>query len=471
MYSGDGVLRQVADATATAGAIAYDTLVADVLSARPRNEVVVDLYSPTDKSAIQVFSQVGGLLTVADTKVDNSTRTHKISLAAGDVTAEGDTEIIAANAGEFTGTTAFRHTDPSIDIYKQTGGGDKLNGVTRRQVGGAEMANDAPALVVADLGYVGKSRHPVDASASAAHNSTEVAGFAPHVDCSDCHNVHDSTTATAAAPFASGPLKGAWGVSIENAPATFITYTEKQGVDRQYEICLKCHSGWTPLPGRRNIASEVDTRNPSFHAVEGASSASNATASSFTSATPAWTNDSVLYCTDCHDQSDPAAARGPHSSSYSSLLKKPYFGASSNNPDVLCYSCHKETVYYDGSEDGIAASTSHFYNTAQAGQGEVAKKHRLHVLELGLVCDTCHASHGSRHSRISSVRMWGTRMTRVGAAATTSATATPARRYSYRSTDSLGPRGRLRDDVDLGPHFDSREEVLDVPHVHTHAPV
>ena len=177
VFSGDGVLRQVADATATAGAIAYDTLVADVLSGRPRPEVVVDLYSATDKSAVQVFSQVGGILTVADTKVDKDDRTRKISLAAGDLTADGDVEIVAANAGEFTGTTAFKHVDPSIDIYKPTGSGDKLNGVTRRQVGGAEMANDAPALVVANLGYVGRSRHPVDAAAAARHNSTEVAGF------------------------------------------------------------------------------------------------------------------------------------------------------------------------------------------------------------------------------------------------------------------------------------------------------
>jgi Doubled CXXCH motif (Paired_CXXCH_1) len=395
VYSGDGVLRQVADATATAGAIAYDTLVADCLSGNPRPEVVVDLYHATDKSAIEVFSQIGGILTSVDSKTDNSARTHKISLAAGDLTADGDVEIVAANAGEFTGTTAFNHVDPSIDIYKPTANGQKLNGVTRRQVGGAEMANDAPALVVADLGLVGKSRHPVDAAASASHVSTEVAGFTPHVDCSDCHNVHDSNATTTTAPAAGGAIKGTWGVTVENAPATFITYTEKQGVERQYELCMKCHSGWAPVPGRRNIASEMDTRNPSFHAVEGPTGVSIATPGSFVPATPAWSNDSVLYCTDCHDQSDATAAKGPHSSDYSSLLKKPYFGASSNNPDVLCYACHKATVYYDGSEDGVAASTSHFYEVTQAGQGDVAKKHSLHVLQLGLVCDTCHASHGS----------------------------------------------------------------------------
>jgi hypothetical protein len=214
IYSGAGVLRQVADATATAGAIAYDTLVADVLGGVARSEVVVDLYHPTDASAVQVFSQSGATLVVADTKVDKDVRTHKISLAAGDVTADGDVEIVAANAGDFTGTTAVKHVDPSIDIYKQTGNGQKLNGVTRREVGGAEMANDAPAMVIADLGYVGKSRHPVDAPAAAVHDSTEVAGFTPHVDCADCHNVHTSDQTEASAPAASGAIKGAWGISV-----------------------------------------------------------------------------------------------------------------------------------------------------------------------------------------------------------------------------------------------------------------
>ncbi len=390
VFSGDGVLRQVADATATAGAIAYDTLVVDTLSGRPRPEVVVDLYHPTDKSAIQVFSQVGGLLTPVDTKIDKEDRTHKISLAAGDLTADGDIEIVAANAGEFTGTTAFRHVDPSIDIYKPTGSGDKLNGVTRRQVGGSEMANDAPAMVVADLGYVGRSRHPVDASSSASHVSTEVAGFSAHVDCSDCHNVHASTNETATAPAAGGAIKGAWGVSVDWSEPAAINYVEKQGVERQYELCMKCHSGWRPLPGRRNIASEVDTRNPSIHAVEGSTTASQATLESFVAATPAWSNASVLYCTDCHDQSDPTQARGPHSSANSSLLKKPYFGASSNNVDVLCYECHRYDVYFEGVPP---ENLSNFYEITQAGS--VSSKHRVHVAELGLVCDTCHASHGS----------------------------------------------------------------------------
>ncbi len=390
VYSGDGVLRQVADATATAGAYAYDTLVADVLGGLPRPEVVVDLYSPTDKSAVQVFGQSGTTLAVADTKIDKDDRTHKISLAAGDLTADGNLEIVAANAGEFTGTTSVKHVDPSIDIYKPTGAGDKLNGVVRHEVGGAEMANDAPALVVADLGYVGRSRHPVDAAAAQSHVSTEVAGFAPHVDCSDCHNVHDSTTTTASAPAAPGALKGTWGLTVDNSPTGYITYTEKQGIERQYELCLKCHSGWTPLPGRRNIASEVDTRNPSTHAVEGSSSVSAADPASFVAHEPAWSNDSVLYCTDCHDQSDPTAARGPHSSQYSSLLKKPYFGASSNNTEVLCYDCHRYDVYFDG----IAPeSLSNFYEKTQTGS--VSSKHWIHVNKLGLVCDSCHASHGS----------------------------------------------------------------------------
>ena len=394
VYSGDGVLRQVADATATAGAVAYDTLVADVLEGQPRPEVVVDLYSAADKSAVQVFSQVGGALTAVDTKVDTQDRAHKVALAAGDVSGEGHVEILAVNAGDFTGSIASGHVDPSLDIYRPTSGGTQLNGAMRREVGGAEMADAAPAILVADLGYIGESRHPVDAPNSARHVSTEVAGFEPHVDCSDCHNVHASTAETATAPMAYGAIRGTWGVSVDNAPVGFITYTEKRGVANEYEVCLKCHSGWAPLPGRRNIAGEVDTRNASVHAIEAPSTVSNATQGSFVAHTPTWSNDSVLYCTDCHGQGDATAALGPHSSPFGSLTKKAYFGISSGNVDGLCLECHDSAVYVEGTNDGLPASTSHFYEVTQAGN-DIAKKHRVHVSQLGIGCGACHASHGS----------------------------------------------------------------------------
>ena len=57
--------------------------------------------------------------------------------------------------------------------------------------------------------------------------------------------MHEATSTPApTAPLDYGRIKGTWGVSVTNGPAAnAITYTEKQGIDYEYELCFKCHSG------------------------------------------------------------------------------------------------------------------------------------------------------------------------------------------------------------------------------------
>ena len=251
-----------------------------------------------------------------------------------------------------------------------------------------------PSIVVADLGPLGESRHPVG-SVPDTHVSTEtgvVTQLERHVECGDCHNVHEATSTVAAAPAVPGPLKGAWGVEVENAPAGSITLTEREGVLYEYEVCLKCHSPWTDLAPGRDIASEVDTRNASVHAIEASSTVAEATAGSFTTSTPQWSNDSILYCADCHANQDPAEPKGPHSSEDAPILVAPYWGAYNNTNSNLCYRCHKYEVYYLGDQDRSSTTWSLFRDD---DGDDMDRLHWWHVRRLDRGCDMCHVSHGS----------------------------------------------------------------------------
>src|SRR5665811_2207579 len=81
-----------------------------------------------------------------------------------------------------------------------------------------------------------------------------------HSECADCHNSHKarSTDSTQSADGwdASGRLDGVSGVSVVNGAAgTAPTYTFLSGVTnpatsvypvtREYQLCFKCHSGFT----------------------------------------------------------------------------------------------------------------------------------------------------------------------------------------------------------------------------------
>jgi hypothetical protein len=209
------------------------------------------------------------------------------------------------------------------------------------------------------------------------------------VECVDCHNAHESTSTVAAAPAAYGRIKGTWGVSVVNAPAGSITYSEKHGIDFEYELCLKCHGSWSSSDDTRDIALEVDTRNASVHAVEATGTASEVLDDSFVATSTPWSNSSVLHCIDCHGNAESAEPKGPHASTAAPLLSAPYIGTDPSNTAGLCYTCHRYDVYYSGAADD-GTSASRFWKTNQERH-----LHMHHAANIGLTCAACHTSHGA----------------------------------------------------------------------------
>lgn len=399
VFSGSGTLLGSYDATATAGARAWDTLVADVLPGVGGDETVVALRHETGDSGVNVFARLSGGGLGNRQSYTTGQYYRSSSLAAGDVNRDGLSELVVGNAGLWSRSTP--REAPSAQVFKPTT--DGLNLQTPPETlwgGGVEVASEAPAVVVADFGGVGESNHPVDAVPD-THVSTETYTFAPptpvarHVECVDCHNSHESTptptVASASAPSVYGPLKGAWGVEITNFADMSITYGLKQGVANEYEVCMKCHSFWSQLRGSRDVSVDFHTFNASFHGVESGTTNSQATLDSFESTTPAWTNSSVVYCVDCHTNQDTTEARGPHTSEDAPVLVQPYWGLTSGDGSGLCYRCHKRSVYYTGADDA-GTSISRFHDAA-LGLTE-PRLHYLHTNERGIGCGSCHVTHG-----------------------------------------------------------------------------
>jgi hypothetical protein len=213
------------------------------------------------------------------------------------------------------------------------------------------------------------------------------------VECSDCHNVHETTATVSAAPAVYGALKGAWGVSVTNVSVDTVQYTEMQGVDYEYEVCFKCHSGWATLDGADNLAFEFNPLNPGEHAIEETSTDAAANSDSYVSG---WGNDSVLFCIDCHGTSVSNEATGTHASNDAPLLRWPYLGTRTVETDLLCYQCHKYSVYYSGADDsGSSASLFRDQDLAASRQ----KLHAYHSGTRGYGCAACHDGHGSPTER------------------------------------------------------------------------
>lgn len=348
------------------------------------DEIAVARANPTGSAAVDVFAVQGnsGVLDPPQTKA-LATRSNPSALVGGDVDGDGRTELVAALAGYFSADPALV-SPPGVAIVHADAAGTGIGSVDAHSGGGAELAGTS-TVAVGDFGAIGPSRHPVEA-ATTTHVSTETVPVAQHVACVDCHNTHAATAAVVSAPSLPGVLRGTWGVNVVNNSVGSITFTQKQGVAQEYQLCFKCHSSWGLLTGVRSIAPEFNTYNTSFHPVEAVSPSTNAVGQTMEGTL---TVGSRILCDDCHGNSTTGQPAGPHSSADAPLLRAGYVGAQAADTTALCFTCHRYDIYGSGSAELLAGPRSGFYDQT-LGIG----LHSYHTARQ-VACEACHVSHGS----------------------------------------------------------------------------
>lgn len=199
-----------------------------------------------------------------------------------------------------------------------------------------------------------------------------------NVDCKDCHEQHTmQTSAVGTAPIIK-PLMGKIdGVAAAGGPVVLAQF--------EYQVCFKCHadsSAVNPTLSRQivqsNLRLKMDASAISFHPVEISGKNNNVP-----SLLPAYTVNSIIYCTDCHGsetskRAGGSGANGPHGSSYRPLLIAQYLTANNTGYSTaayaLCFKCHDSTK--------VVSETGPF------------RYHKLHIVDVRTPCSACHDGHG-----------------------------------------------------------------------------
>jgi predicted CXXCH cytochrome family protein len=271
-------------------------------------------------------------------------------------------------------------------------------------------------------------------------------------ECADCHNPHRANSADASGGTTgytlSGRLEGTSGVVLANSatPGAAPTYTWKiaaggDSIGLEYQLCLKCHSGFTKLPNQPadfpgnpsywelDKGIELNPNNASYHPVEAAgTNATPAMANSLLGTSPykLWTfsTGDTVRCVNCHGDPAKATPASPpgagsdlaaHASPYRGLLMQnyrdrvlkgrtePYTAADF----ALCYQCHAEAPFTDKTGNVRTDTNFRFHglhvanlqgagdggtdiDTAGAGQGDAvcAECHfRIHSTALAVKAD------------------------------------------------------------------------------------
>ena len=269
-----------------------------------------------------------------------------------------------------------------------------------------------PAVPANDPATRSIFRH--DALATSDHVSASVDEFGGvsdrHSQCADCHNSHIATSTspvqTTTGWTVSGRQASVSGVAVTNGAAgTAPSYTLLSGTvgsqpTREYEICLKCHSGWTVLPSNAgqppsrqalDKGIEFNPSNASYHPVEAAgtnTTAAMAASLAGTSPYKQWnfTTAGTVRCVNCHgdprayDATTPPPAGAdlaPHTSQYRGLLLQSYRDrALKSAPEpytaadfALCYLCHAEEPFLNQTSDATDFSLHAKHLAGIGGEG------------------------------------------------------------------------------------------------------
>lgn len=227
------------------------------------------------------------------------------------------------------------------------------------------------------------SVHPLD-MAQGEHEPSERALInGSHVECADCHNPHRAKSGAAVAPFIKGSQIGVTGIDASGHQVDEAAY--------EYEICFKCHSRDTVSGAFGGIVRQIPSSNrrkqfspssPSFHPVE--TVGMNKDVPSLISP---WTEASLVYCTDCHNNNNPQpgakGSSGPHGSDNEFLLSARYVTGSDvqeapRTAYALCFKCHSSASIL--ANEGFA-------------------KHQGHIERVKTSCSVCHEGHGIDYTR------------------------------------------------------------------------
>ncbi|MFN8526070.1 MAG: cytochrome c3 family protein [Chloroflexota bacterium] len=252
-----------------------------------------------------------------------------------------------------------------------------------------------------------------------ARTGSSFSGAKRHVECEDCHNPHEAgaVSHTLGTAYAAGPQQGVWGVGAAwSSEWTAPTFTVKDRVTYQYELCLKCHSTWafganpptSPTGGfpETDQSVEFNPYNPSYHPVAAVGKnpfvrvgGSSYAGSLLRGLTPA----SNLVCSDCHGSESQTGPTGPHGSNNPWILRGAWNRTvgTDGNQNALCFSCHAYNVYSSN------ASRDNPSVTGFSGEGK-----NLHAAMVGarnkafgdapITCMDCHVAipHGWKRSRL-----------------------------------------------------------------------
>ena len=238
---------------------------------------------------------------------------------------------------------------------------------------------------------------------------SDFGGTNRHVECEDCHEPHYATRGETSAPVLQREMNLVPGVDpLWSAPGMPLAFVWLPQAEREYQVCFKCHSSFTTLPGyvpdgwdgeayapdglpkltssnpdqvpdQRDMAQEFNPYNASFHPVTAVGRNQSIPPGSFVSG---WSTASLVYCSDCHTN----AGQGPHGSSLLHLLDggSDYQTAGADDPTYtgseVCFKCHDAADYI-----GTGRETNF-----RRGNRNLHKQHS----DNG-TCYLCHDSHGS----------------------------------------------------------------------------
>jgi hypothetical protein len=181
------------------------------------------------------------------------------------------------------------------------------------------------------------------------------------VTCTSCHSPHRRSTREVTLDE---PSSGGRRISTRD-PSSF-----------ESELCSSCHgSAGVETQSPLDLSRLTNPNNRSFHPIEAPGIERSP------SVLPEL-REREINCTDCHGNSDPDGARGPHGSAIQYILVREYVtldgGAEGPETYGLCYGCHDREAVLESGPFPL---------------------HRLHAIEERVSCATCHSAHGSVDNR------------------------------------------------------------------------